>query len=275
MIKAKVIADSINSFDNRLTTIEVVIPRFILSQLNTHRQFSRNSASSRAIPFSKKVTEVLDNPAMPVEWGSNQPGMQAGALLDDMSAGLAEYAWLQARDAAVEYATRLNKEGVHKEIVNRILEPFSWHTVIVSATQWENFWHQRISPLSQPDIRVAAEAMRMAYVCSEPVFKAVNEYHTPYIHWNERNLLSLQERIKISTARCARVSYMTHEGVRDTAKDVELYDRLYTADPPHFSPMEHVATPMSMSQTSSHGNFRGWIQHRYEIELQRGMDTTL
>lgn len=262
---ATVVLDSVSSSGARLTTIEVTLHRFVLAELNTHRVMSRNSASSRAIPTAKQVRRLVDDPALPVEFGTNQRGMQAGDALagDDHDAALAT--WLEARDDAVRAAERLFELGVHKQVVNRILEPFMWHTVIVSATDWDGFWLQRCSPLAQPEIRVAAEAMRDAYLGSTPMPVADGEWHTPYVREDEADL-DVEQRKRVSAARCARVSYLTHDGQRDLAADEQLYDRLVTADPPHWSPLEHVATP---SDGEVVGNYRGWRQLRHGVEADR------
>lgn len=260
---ATVVADSVSPAGVRLTTVEVTLHRFVLAELNTHRVFSRNSASSRAIPVRKQLARVLDDPAVPVEFGANQRGMQAGAPLtgDDHDAALAT--WLEARDHAVAAVERLQELGVHKQVTNRLLEPFMWHTVIVTATEWDGFWEQRCSPLAQPEIRVAAEAMQAAYDASTPVPLAVGEWHTPYLRDDDGDLDAETAR-HVSAARCARVSYLTHDGRRDIDKDLELYERLVTARPPHWSPLEHVATPAAAGETTL-GNLRGWRQLRHEV----------
>lgn len=262
---AKVIADSVAPNGARLTTMQVVMHRFVLAEFNTHRKFSRNSASSRAIPIQKQIRRVLDEPAMPIEWGSNQPGMQAGEQLDDDSIRRARLSWLKSRDDAVKAVQALDQLGLHKQVANRLLEPFMWHTAIVSATEWDNFFAQRCSPLAQPEIRVVAEAMREALDASEPTLLKVNEWHTPYIQPDERNF-TVDDRIALSVARCARVSYLTHEGHRDHNADFDLYDRLVTSSPPHASPLEHVATPLISTDvypSEVSGNFDGWGQWRH------------
>lgn len=261
---ASVIADSMSPAGVRLTTIEVEVHRFVLAELNTHRVLSRNGSSSRAIPVAKQVQRVVEDPAVPVEFGSNQPGMQAAQALEGEAAQQALDAWLSARDAAVAAVGRLSELGVHKQVTNRLLEPFMWHTVIASATDWTGFWEQRCSPLAQPEIRVAAEAMRAAYDASTPVALGPNDWHTPYVREDELDL-DVATRMRISAARCARVSYLTHDGRRDLSADEELYARLVTADPPHWSPLEHVARPLGPDEAPK-GNFWGWRQLRHDVE---------
>ena len=264
--RAEVICDSVSPDGVRLTTIEVTLHRFVLAELNTHRVFSRNSASSRAIPVKRQLDAVRQHPAVPFEFGANQRGMQAGPPLTGEDHDRALTAWLEARDAAVAATERLLDLGVHKQVANRILEPFIWHTVIVTATEWDGFWQQRCSPLAQPEIRAAADAMRAAYDRSTPVEVAADDWHTPYLRDDERDL-DLETRKRVAAARCARVSYLTHDGRRDLSADEQLYERLVTADPPHWSPLEHVATPAVGEPPP--GNFRGWRQLRHVIEADR------
>ncbi len=151
--------------------------------------------------------------------------------------------------------------GVHKQIANRLLEPFLWHTVIVTATEWSNFFAQRCDKDAQPEIQTIAYIMRALLAKSEPVRVEAGDYHLPLIQDDERETCTLDLLIKLSVARCARVSYLTHDGKRDHAADCALYDRL--REGMHMSPFEHVAWA-SMDDSQS-GNFVGWIQHRKAI----------
>jgi hypothetical protein len=222
---------------------------------------SRNSASSRAIPTSKLIERVLKDPAVPLEWGKNKAGMSASDVLSGDLAREAERVWLGARDAAVAHAQRLLDLDVHKQELNRLLEPFLWHTVIVSATEWENFFELRCAPNAQPEIRAAALLMLEAMKASVPQTLDYGEWHTPLLQADE-SALDLETRRRVSAARCARVSYLTHQGVREIERDLELYERL-RADR-HLSPFEHVATPAP--DGAFQANFRGWIQMRRDIE---------
>jgi thymidylate synthase ThyX len=260
---ARVLLDSAGPGGIRLTTLEVTFPRFVLAEFNTHRVFSRNSASSRAIPTSKLIERVERDPVIPLEWGRNKPGMSASAVLVGDDANAAQAAWLQARDGAVAGARALLALNVHKQELNRLLEPFLWHTVVVTATEWQNFFELRCAPNAQPEIREAALRMRAAVASSFPQSVADGEWHTPLMHPDEASL-PLELRKQVSAARCARVSYLTHDGRREISKDLELYDRL-RADR-HLSPFEHVATPAS--DAHFHANFRGWVQMRAEIERE-------
>lgn len=258
---ARVLLDSVSPAGVRLTTLEVTFPRFVLSEFNTHRMFSRNSASSRAVPTSKLLERVESDPVLPLEWGRNKAGMSASDTLSPQEEEEAKSIWLRARDAAVVYARALLQLKVHKQELNRVLEPFLWHTVIVTASEWDNFFALRCSMSAQPEIRAAAVAMREAMEASRPGEVAYGQWHLPLVQGDERTLdVELQK--KISAARCARVSYLTHDGNRAIEKDVELHDRLKSDR--HLSPFEHVATPAPDAEF--HANFRGWLQMRREIE---------
>ena len=287
---AKIITDSISDRGHRLTTFEVRFHRFILAEFNTHRVFSRNSSSSRAIPFSKQVEGVKNDLVYPVVWASKQKGMQGGEEILGAPRALSESAWEAASLEAITSASYLDHQGVHKRIVNRLIEPFMWHTVIVSSTAWLNFFQQRVSPLAQPEIQAVATLMLAKYESSEPEYLEEGEWHLPYIRyedWEEAHLIDL---IKVSVARCARVSYLTHDGIRSLDKDLELYQMLITSSPMHASPLEHVATSDSWNirreslarpDTSSRleltlprvGNFVGWRQHRLDVELSKGIQS--
>ena len=261
---ARVLLDSVSPAGVRLTTMEVRYPRFIHSELMTHRVFSRNAASSRAIPIRKMIDAVREDPAMPLWWGRNQSGMQAREKLDETAQQLAESEWRAALQDALRHAERLaDKEiNLHKQLVNRILEPFAWITVIVTATEWANFFVQRTHEDAQPELKHVAELMLRAYRDSVPKRLELGAWHTPLIQPDEEQTMSAEDRVKISVARCGRVSYLTHDGKRDLAKDLELYDRLVEGGANgHWSPFEHVATPLSNADGWS-GNFRGWEQLR-------------
>lgn len=258
---ARVLLDSRSPAGVRLTTLEVCFPRFVLAEFNTHRSFSRNSASSRAVPTAKLIERVENDPAMPLEWGRNKAGMSASDLLADDEAQDARGIWLAARDAAVANAKRLVELDVHKQELNRLLEPFLWHTVIVSATEWSNFFELRCAANAQPEIREAATRMREAIRCSLPQLIPYGAWHTPLLQADE-SALDPETRRRVSAARCARVSYLTHGGAREIEKDLRLYERLKTDR--HLSPFEHVATPAR--DVEFHANFRGWVQMRREIE---------
>ena len=280
-ITARIIADSISPEDIRLTTMELLYPRFIHAELMTHRAFSRNASSSRATPVARLIKNIQEDPAMPVWWGANQPGMQARAELGEQEKENAKLFWHQAKNAALKYADLMDHEGAHKQIVNRLLEPFSHIKVIVTATEWDNFYQLRRHADAQPEFKVLADAMWQAQEESTPSLVRVDDWHVPYFDKEtEVNLLPTrpesgdwftQLMIKISVARCARVSYLTHEGKKPSvASDLELYVRLMGSVPIHASPAEHQATPDTSNHghwvhPGEHGNLRGWRQYRQMI----------
>jgi thymidylate synthase ThyX len=263
---ARVLLDSVAPNGVRLTTLEVTFPRFVLAEFNTHRSLSRNSASSRAVPTSKLIERVENDPVVPLEWGRNKAGMSASETLTEEEGVAALQEWLLARDDAVAHARRLLELKVHKQELNRILEPFLWHTVIVTATQWRNFFELRTAPNAQPEIRQAALLMHEAMAASAAQSISDGDWHTPLLQDDER-YLDVETRKRVSAARCARVSYLTHEGKREIAKDLELCERL--KQDRHLSPFEHVATPAA--DGAFHANFHGWIQMRAEIEAGNGV----
>jgi thymidylate synthase ThyX len=261
---ARVLLDSISPAGVRLTTMEVRYPRFIHSELMTHRMFSRNAASSRAIPIRKMIEAVRAEPALPLWWGRNQSGMQAEVELDPAARERAQAEWRRALEDALGHAERLagSELNLHKQLVNRLLEPFAWITVIITATEWANFFTQRTHPDAQPELKHAAALMLAAYRASTPRPVALGEWHTPLILPDEEAELDLETRKRISVARSARVSYLSHDGTRDHVKDLELYERLVNGGANgHWSPFEHVATPFAEADRWS-ANFRGWEQLR-------------
>ncbi len=295
---AKVLADSISPDGVRLVTLECVYPRIIHAEMMTHRVFSRNAASSRAIPVQKMITAVQEDPYIPTVWGLNQKGMQSEQFLEDpREIEKARALWLQARDAAVGNAERLLDVGIHKQWVNRLLEPFHWYTCIITATEWTNFFNLRCNPMAHPEIKLAAELMRDAMEKSTPAMLDYGQWHLPLVAEEDWDQLILKDpahppaiqqmACKVSVGRCARVSYLTHDGKRDPQADVELHDRLLEAG--HMSPFEHVARPMNpesdewlreglaggslrgckpyepMHMIYWCGNFRGWVQYRKTI----------
>ena len=261
---ARILLDSRSPAGVRLTTMEVRYPRFIHSEVMTHRNFSRNSASSRALPIRKMIDSVRAEPAMPLWWGRNQSGMQAREQIGADAQALAEAEWRHALADALAHAERLAASDInlHKQLVNRILEPFAWITVIITATEWSNFFTQRMHEDAQPELKHIAEMMFQEYRASTPRLVREGEWHTPLIQPDEEATLPVQTRLQISVARSARVSYLSHDGSRDHAKDIELYERLVGGGANgHWSPFEHVATPLPSRDTWS-GNFRGWDQYR-------------
>jgi thymidylate synthase ThyX len=267
-ITAQIVTDSISSENVRLTTMVLTYPRFIHAEFMTHRMFSRNAASSRAIPIKKMIEKIKIDPAMPIYWGKNQPGMQAAEELDDMRKMLAQNYWLTACDQAVALAEMMQTLDLHKQISNRILEPFMNITVICTATDWDNFFFLRLDPAAQPEIQALAREMYSAYKTSKPELVSYYNWHLPYVPKEEAQELGVALSKKCSAARCARVSYLNHDGTNPSIdKDLQLFNRLVIREdktkPGHWSPLEHVATPLQSRHESS-GNFKGWLQFRKE-----------
>ena len=261
---AKILCDSVNPKGVRLTTLELYFPRFILAQLNTYGMFSRNAQSSRAIPVSRLIEMVRADPVVP-SFGANQRGMVAGGPLDERAVKYARIAWLGAMGFAIAAADRLSSLNVHKEAVNRVLEPFAHIRVILSATQWQNFFRQRLAHDAQPEMQALARAIKEAMDASTPRALKAGEWHLPLT--DERDAgHSLEEQIRLSTARCARVSYLTHDGKRDPFADFALYD--FLKEHLHLSPFEHPAK--AMNDTAMHAKFKGFRQHRADIPGESG-----
>jgi hypothetical protein len=259
MYNVTILADSVAPNGCRLFTVEATYPRFIHSEVMTHRQFSRNAASSRAIPIERVIAAVRDRPAAPCHWGANQRGMQASEELTDQQALAVRREWLRASGWAVNCAQMMSTLGAHKQIANRILEPFVWMTTILSTTDWANFFALRCDPAAQPEFQEIANRLCYAYTYHEPTLVPYGEWHLPLIKRRERQEFSLDDLRRLSTARCARVSYLTHDGVRDPQADFDLHDRLAISG--RWSPFEHVATP-TYEATTRCANFQGWKQYR-------------
>lgn len=305
-ITAKVIADSAQQSPNmrtlgssravsggyhsRLTTFVLKYPRFIHAEFMTHRVFSRNASSSRAIPVKTMIQKVIDDPAMPVYWGKNQAGMQAREELDDSDWDIvsipgpvvpstrqqAKNEWLKARDEAIVHVNRLMDLGLHKQIANRILEPWMHIEVVCTATDFANFYALRNHPDAQPEIQALANAMLDAHAASKPILLRPGQWHLPFIDPTEYadavngGLLTLHPDVyrdlaRRSAACCARVSYLKHDGTAALfQEDLALYERLMGGKPKHASPTEHQAkVPESPEELGAYpSNLKGWVQFR-------------
>lgn len=327
MYDAKVLADSATLAEDtgvarRLVTLEVTMPRMVLAEFNTHRVFSRNSASSRAIPVVKQLRRVLEDPFIPIEFGTHKAGMQAGPSLEGEKLELATAQWLRARDDAVRSTLALithpdtvrwsgnglRRRGVesllelleemaqtksepsedwlavHKQIANRLLEPFMWHTVIVSSTEWENFFALRCPygdevetdfP-AQPEIQRTAIEMRKAMRASTAVTLAPGEWHLPLVGTDDYRIAradkyadSLFDASRwlamVSAGRCARVSFDRQGEYEDPEESRQRAEKLLEYG--HMSPFEHPATP----DPDATGNFRGWQQFRATIPNEHNL----
>jgi thymidylate synthase ThyX len=298
MIEVNIIKDSINLLTkDRLTTFVLKFPRFINAEILRHRSLSFSSSSSRAVPVSKMIESVEKELVEPLHWGKNKPGMQADEELSDQIndendffwgevaeretvSGVDYYSscfqsseksdrdkakilWRSARNSVVVIAKRMAEIGVHKQIANRILEPFQNITLLVSGTEWENFFALRANKDAQPEFRILAEQMLEKYNAGNPneimPSKGLKDadFHIPF----EENMpqdIGLDEKLKIAAARCARVSYLNQDGEIDKDKDIALFDRLVSGG--HWSPLEHIAFPIQ--ESTFVGNFKGWTQFR-------------
>jgi hypothetical protein len=286
LITAKIIADSVSPDNKRMTTMEIEYPRFILAELNTHRMLSKNSASSRAIPVKAMHQHIRENTAEPVAWGINQPGMKAKEYLDAEDTMEAVMLWHQARDNALEISEALGEMNLHKQIVNRITEPWMIMKTVISGTEWKNFFWLRAHADAQPEIQVLAHKIRDAYIQSTPVRLQSGEWHLPYVKC-ERNSsgrlvyldqasesMSLVDARVVSASCCAQVSYRKNDD--SLAKANKVFDQLIKSVPAHASPIEHQATPMqpglgfgelgvthqARNMEYWSGNLCGWIQFR-------------
>ena len=282
--KAEIIADSLNPVGKRLTTYILRMPRIVLAELNTHRAFSRNSASSRAIPFAKMLELVKTDPFIPMKFQKDHKGMQGVEYFEGDEHNQCVNDWLKARDAAVEAATSFTLP-VTKQLRNRLLEPFMWHKVILSGTDFENFFALRAHKDAEIHIADLAEKMLEEYNKSEPKQLKAGEYHIPFgdkmdmdrvvaLQNKNEGLIGFYEpkwdMIKIAVARCARISYNNFEGSDDYSKDVQTCDKLFGSVPRHLSPAEHVAQALDSDERI--GNFAGFKQYRYMFEDQNLKD---
>jgi hypothetical protein len=205
---------------------------------------SKNSASSRAIPVTKMLDMVVNLPYIPSKWGLNKAGMQSTVFADEETSKAAALDWEECRDWCVTSARKLLDKNIHKQWTNRLLETFMWHTVLITGTDWWNFFHLRNNPQAHPDIQKSAELMQTLYETNKPWKLNYGEWHMPLMPDLDAMCdMHVMDKVKISIGRCARVSYLTHDGVRDLRKDVELHDQLLKSG--HMSPFEHVARPMT------------------------------
>lgn len=286
MYESKIIADSISEAGCRLTTFEVTYPLIIHAEVMTHRVFSRNVASNRAIPVDKMIASVNDNPFIPERFPMNKAGMQNEDWIEGKDAEHAERLWVEASKYAIGYARALEGMKVHKQITNRLLAPFLWTTAVITSTDWDNFWSLRCHEMAQPEIQKIAYAMRDQYKSNQPKVLKFGEWHLPYVtdetvqqlrtayikdgktDWHNvpDPIEFLDWKKKVSIGRCARVSYLNHGDNNKPFEDIKLCERLISNR--HMSPTEHVATPL---KTEGYiGNFRGWKQYRKFLAGESG-----
>ncbi len=268
-ISAKVIEDSIDGSGRRITTMLLRYPRFIHAEFMTHRVFSRNASSSRAIPFKTQLKTILKEPAAFSEWGKNQKGMSAAVNLEGWRLKLAQLSWYLGLWVLQPVTWLMNLSGDHKQVINRMLEPWAHINVIVTATEWENFFQLRCNPkTTQPEMWELAWKIQVIYLTSKPQAQTI---HLPFVTLEERGKLTLQHLMMVSAARCARLSYMTWGEVKtDTVKDLALAERLLSDK--HMSPFEHQAIAIKSITTDTNkpvgwrANFFGWESFRFRIE---------
>lgn len=302
-ISAQIIEDSLLN-GVRTITYEVRFPRFILPEVNTHRVFSRNSASSRARSITRTFGEVMEDPFVPQPFTKNQKGMSGGEINPELQKACESY-WLASRDAAVlsaldllvgqekrkrligddvsryqtvidAYNMETDEPSIHKQHVNRLLEPFMYHTAIITSTEWDNFFELRIAPDAQPEIHTLAVEMKRAFDASQPVERT---FHLPYIEVAGDKPSAFD--IKRSAASCASVSYKAPHELSDGAVE-RIFDTMYQDK--HMSPFEHVACtpdavaelgeimgwdyPANLMDADLHGNLRqGVVQLRKILEI--------
>lgn len=263
IIKAEIIADSANKDGIRLTTMLCTYPLVIHAEVMTHRVFSRNAASSRAIPIARLIKDVQDNPFIPLHWGKNEPGMQANAQLTGGNLQAAKEVWNEALNGALKSAEALAHWGTHKQLANRILAPFAHIRTLITATDWMNFFALRCHPAAEPHMRELANAMRNAHDESTPTQLFEKQWHLPFVSDTDSaaTTVGIDARL-LSVARCARVSYLTQDTgqLPDPRKDQSLSSKLLASG--HWSPFEHQAVPAK----GRHANFSGWMSYRAQLD---------
>lgn len=277
-VSAEVVADSISPEGKRITTFVLEFHRFILPEFNTHRLFSRNAASSRAIPVTKVIEHMHYNSAEPIHWGKNQAGMQAKEELEQPNKIRVQQQWTESKFNAMDKASEMTAEGAHKQIVNRILEPFQMIRVVCTATEYDNFFYLRYHADAQPEIAELARVMWEVREQSEPELLFPGEWHVPFVSTVKKQLavydsdgncigdfvrqyfiedenhnkfiLTPEEALKISASCCAQVSYRKAD--TSLEKALSIYDKLITMKPCHASPLEHQATPVDSDKYDSY-----------------------
>jgi hypothetical protein len=264
-VNAKIVCDSTNHLNTRLTTIQVRVPKWLLQEINTHRVFSRSYNSARAIP-SKIMRREAD--FAPPIWIANQPGMSGNTELRGIKLLIASTTW-QALTATVKLGHWvLELCGLHKQYANRWLEPIVWVDGVISSTDWDNFIKLRNHPSAQPEIRNLAWQIEKLLANNEPDFLEPGEWHLPYVDkscdgkdfsfgWETYPLISM--------GRCARVSYGLQSD-SNPQSDIDRAQRLLDSDPMHVSPAEHQAKCPLTGEPFKSGNFRNWEQFRKRIE---------
>lgn len=236
--KVQILKDSISPTGSRFTSFLIKFPKCLLAELNTHRMLVRNVGSSRAVPVAKMIESAQNDIFMP-QFTLNQPGMSGVRMTDEETLASARWTWQCALDKQILFVQCLSNElNIHKQHANRLLEPFLQVELVLSGTEWDNFFALRDHPDAQPDFQVIAHEMHEAYNDSIPQELQYGEWHVPFDGLMPQDA-DLGTCLKIAIARIARVSYQTHDGNHTTEKDIQLFNRLLESR--HMSPFEHVA----------------------------------
>lgn len=264
--QCRVERDSVSFWGQRITTFVIRVPRIILAEINTHRALSKSTASSRAIPIERMIKNIREDPFIPINLYHNQSGMQAHSspLTPEENESFRFKARNHLEDIIEFVEGCIKEENIHKQWLNRYLEPFAWCTQIITGTDWANFFALRCHKDAQPEFQKIARMMWDAYSESIPSQIDFGFYHLPFTKPNDYIEFDLQELKYISAGRSARVSYDTHDGIRDPKKDLDLAYKLGKSHPLHATPFEHIATPAFIPWKRS-GNFKGWIPMRKEL----------
>jgi len=253
-IKVELVLASTNYFDVPIYTFKLHYHRFIHGELLTHRLFSRNSSSSRAIPVDKMLDYIKNNPAYPIHWGKNKTGMQADEECTNILkfgksdiSYISDELWLKSCKKSLKYAKSFNKSGYHKQIVNRLTEPYQFMNTILTATEFTNFFKLRIDKSAQPEIQELAQLMQECIYNTSPQYLTEGQYHLPFIdfvdgvYYAYDRQVTLDEAIKISVSLCAQVSYRKEDYTIEKAD--KIFNMLIGMQPKHLSPFEHIAKP--------------------------------
>jgi hypothetical protein len=240
---------------------------FLANGIVVHNCFSRNASSSRAVPVEKTIQNILNEPWKPLHVYKNCRGMQGKELMsDDEYDSFCEH-WDDAKRQAIEVARKMIKEGFHKQHINRILEPFTKIKVIVTATEWDNFFKLRLARDADPEIQDLAKAIKLAMDnAAEYIYvNALGGCTLPYVNIDEITAIEDRRMLKlISAARCARVSYINHDGsAPDILKDLKLAKNLIESG--HMTPFEHQCRSI-FEGDAFYYNLRNFQSARYMLD---------
>lgn len=240
---------------------------FLANGITVHNCFSRNASSSRAVPVERTIQNILNDPWVPSDVYKNCKGMQGKDIVNEDDYDIFCEEWQDAAFKAIEVAHKMIDNGFHKQHINRILEPFTKIKVIVTATEWSNFFDLRLSPDADPEIQHLAKAIKMAMDAVSNTYVYINAHGgrtLPYVNFDEMDAIDdLRILTLISAARCARVSYLNHDGSKpDILKDLTLAKRLI--DSGHMTPFEHQCR--YSCDTGFQYNLRDFQSARYMLD---------